>query len=403
MHTPAVGIVAEYNPFHLGHQIHIQKARELSGADAVVVALSSNFVQRGEPAMLDKWTRAAAALACGADLVLELPVVFSSHNAGAFAGAAVDILGATGVVSSLSFGVESTDWDMHKVIDILIEEPEPFKTSLKIYLEKGYSFVQARSKAVDDIIPGSAERLRGSNNTLAVSYMTRIRQKGWKMTSLPVLREGSLYNDGELSDLSSAAAIRAAISHGRINEALAQTPPKSAKILSKAIADGRACVNMGRFWPLLRAILLHTGAEEISQLAEISEGIEYKLKSAALTAKSFEEWTGACTCRRYPAGRIRRHGIHIMLGLKHWDNRAFQRLGPAYIRPLAMNETGRRLMREMKTTASLPVVTKCGAAANVSDYASGMMDYELRGGELWEEMIPCGRYGAEHTQKVIMA
>ena len=403
MHTPAVGIVAEYNPFHLGHQLHIQKARELSGADAVVVTLSSSFVQRGEPAMLDKWTRAAAALACGADLVLELPAVFSSHNAGTFAGAAIDILGASGVVSSISFGVESTDWDMHKVISILIEEPEPFKASLKKYLEKGYSFVEARSKAVDDIIPGSAEQLRGSNNTLAISYMMGIRRRGWDMTPVPVLREGSRYNDGELSAISSAAAVRAAVSRGQTEEALAHTPPESAAIITKAIEEGRACTGTSRLWTMLRAVLLRTDADELAEFAEISEGIEYRLKSAALTAKSFEEWTDACTSKRYPAGRVRRSGIHILLGLRHWENRAMQRLGPAYIRPLAMNETGRKLLREMKTSAKLPVITKCGAASSVSDYARRVMDYELRGAELWEELVQCGRFGTEHSQKIIMA
>ena len=156
MHIPVVGIVAEYNPFHLGHLRHLELSRKLSGAQAAVVVLSSDFVQRGEPALLDKWTRAQTALACGADLVLELPAVFSCHNAGVFANAAVDILGSAGIITHLSFGVESPDWDMHKVIDILIEEPQPFKQFLKEYLEKGFSFVEARALALEKLAPGSS-------------------------------------------------------------------------------------------------------------------------------------------------------------------------------------------------------------------------------------------------------
>lgn len=130
---PVAGIVAEYNPLHRGHLHHIKKTRELCAAEAVIAVLSSNFVQRGEPALLDKWTRAEMALRCGIDLVVELPVIFSAHNAGVFANAAVDILAAAGVVTHLSFGAENPDCLADSIIDILLEEPEPFKLSLKKY------------------------------------------------------------------------------------------------------------------------------------------------------------------------------------------------------------------------------------------------------------------------------
>ena len=402
MHIPVVGIVAEYNPFHLGHLRHLQLAREHSQAEAVVAVLSSDFVQRGEPAMLDKWTRAKAAAACGADLVLELPAVFSCHNAGVFANAAIDILGSTGVVTHVSFGVESADWDMHKVIDILIEEPQPFKQFLKEYLEKGFSFVEARALALEKLAPGSSLHLRGSNNTLALSYMTRIIQKRWQLVPVPVERTGSGYNDRTMSEFSSAAAVREALADNKTEAALAQTPPPSAAIIKDALSAGRACLGQDRLWNLLRAVILRSDPNELAKYAEIGEGIEHRLKTAALAANSFEEWTDACTSRRYPAGRIRRHGIHILLGLRHWQNRAFQRLGPAYIRPLAMNGTGRQLLHAMRSRASLPVMTKCGAAARISAYAAQIMDYESTACELWEQTVPNGIFGAEHTKKALI-
>ena len=399
MHIPVVGIVAEYNPFHLGHLRHLQLAREHSQAEAVVAVLSSDFVQRGEPAMLDKWTRAKAAAACGADLVLELPAVFSCHNAGVFANAAIDILGSTGVVTHVSFGVESADWDMHKVIDILIEEPQPFKHLLKEYLKNGYSFVEARALALDELVPDSAQRLRGSNNNLALSYMTRIKQKNWPLTPVPVERRGSAYNDMEISPIASAAAVRKALAGGRTETALAQTPPQSAEIIANALKTGRSCLDCNSFWALLRAVLLRAKPEELAGYAEIGEGIEHKLKEAALSAKSFEEWTAACTSKRYPASRIRRHGVHILLGLGHWQNRSFQRLGPAYIRPLAMNGIGRKLLHSMRANSMLPVITKCGAAAQISSYAAAIMNYELTACELWEQTLASGEFGVEHARK----
>ncbi|MCF0247902.1 MAG: nucleotidyltransferase family protein, partial [Synergistes sp.] len=216
MHYPAAGIVAEYNPFHNGHLYHIEQARRESSAEAVVVVLSSDFVQRGEPAMLDKYTRTEAALACGADLVLELPVLFSAHNAGVFANAAVDILAASGIVTHIAFGAEDPNCLTDTLIDILLKESEPFKTLLKKHLKKGLSFVEARARAVNEILPGSAKVLSGSNNTLALAYMKRIKEKNYPLIPLPIKRCGSGYNDKSLKEYASAAAIRRAIREGRV-------------------------------------------------------------------------------------------------------------------------------------------------------------------------------------------
>ena len=403
MHTPITGIVAEYNPLHLGHQYHIQKARSLSNADGIVVVLSSNFVQRGEPALVSKWDRTRAALKCGADLVLELPLVFSAHSAGVFANAAVDILAMTGIVTNISFGLESPDWQMDKILDILIEEPEPFKFCLKEKLDKGFSFVESRAIALDHIIPGTVEKLKGSNNSLALSYMLRIKQKQYDISPVPVMRLGSCYHEKELAGFSSATAIRKSISNGKVSEALVQLPNFSAEIIKEAIANGRACTSEERLWNLLRSKLISMPPEDISRYAEIGEGIEYLLTEKALKSSSFNEWGRACTSRRYPLGRIQRHGIHILLGLDHWSNRAFQRIGPPYIRVLGMNENGRKMLRRMRKTALLPVITRCGAATSISRIAAKTMKYELTGSEIWEQLVPQGKFGMEHSKKIIIS
>ncbi|MDR1884923.1 MAG: nucleotidyltransferase family protein, partial [Synergistaceae bacterium] len=152
--------MAEYNPFHLGHLYHIRKSLETARADSLVAVISSNFVQRGEPAMIDKGVRAMMALSCGVDLVLELPVAFSSHNAGPFSDAAVDILAATGQVDVISFGMETPREGVPMLLrmaDILNDEPHRFKFALKKNLSAGYSFVQARSASLEEIVPGSED------------------------------------------------------------------------------------------------------------------------------------------------------------------------------------------------------------------------------------------------------
>jgi len=145
-----VGIIAEYNPIHNGHLYYIDRSLETSGADAVDVLLSSNFVQRGEPAFLDKWSRAKMALHSGADLVIELPTAFSCHNAGVFGSAAVDLMAMTGIVTHLSFGMEDPDAPLGAIARILVEEPSPFRKILRERLDSGFSYAgQDRGHGTD--------------------------------------------------------------------------------------------------------------------------------------------------------------------------------------------------------------------------------------------------------------
>jgi predicted nucleotidyltransferase len=402
MHTAAVGIVAEYNPLHLGHLHHIKEAQRLASAEAAVIVLSPDFVQRGEPALLDKRTRARAALAAGADLVLELPTVYAAHNAGVFANAAVDILAATGAVSHISFGVETPDWKMDRILNILIDEPKAFKLRLKEMLDKGYSYVESRSAALEAFEPGSAEKIRGSNNNLALAYMLRLKRRNYKMTAVPVERIGANYHDTEAEEgeTASSTAVRTLLAQGKDKEAMKHLPAFSAELLKEALKNGRAVINNEGLWKVLRPMLLRLRAEEISSVAEVREGIEHRLKREALASRTYEDWTERCSSKRYPKGRIQRHAIHVLLGLGHWTNRSFQRNGPAYIRVLAMNAKGRGLLRTMKESATLPVITRCGEARG--KYAAEMMRFENLASEIWEELAPNGIRGEEHTRKIII-
>lgn len=400
MQIPAVGIVAEYNPLHKGHLYHIKQARAQSGADSVVAVMSGPFVQRGEPALLDKWRRTEMALAAGANLVLELPAVFASHNAGVFASAAVQILAATGIVSHISFGVESPDWHVDRILSILLEEPQVFKVLLQNYLKKGYSFVEARSLALEEILPGSSDELRKSNNILALSYLLNIRRKKLNLRAVPVKRIGAGYHETEADAFSSATGIRKILCSGDVQEAMELLPESSAKILEKSLDAGRVRLENRSFWELVRTSLLRASPEEISRYAEIGEGIENRLRNEALTSGSFEEWSSRCTSRRYPKGRVQRHAAHFLLGLEHWTNRAFQRLGPAYIRVLGMDGSGRKLLREMREKAALPVLTRYGAVNG--GYAQKMASYELLAAEIWEQLVPNGEFGREKARKVII-
>jgi len=397
------GIVAEYNPLHTGHVYQIAKAREAACADAVVVVLSADFVQRGEPAVMSMHERAKLAVECGADLVFELPVIFSSHNAGVFANAAVKLLDATGAVNSLSFGVEQTDWDINALSDILVEEADSFKTCLKKSLQLGYSFAQARAMALEETYPNAMQILQGSNNSLALNYATELKKIGSKITLVPIKRIGSAHKDNTaVSAFASATAIRNLLKQGKFAKARDFLPANCADLIEKNLSESKLYLSSQHLWTALRTVLLRSTTEQLSACGEISEGAENKLKAEALTAKSFEEWVERCTSKRYPSGRIRRQAMQLLLGVDHWTNRAAQRLGAPYLRVLAMNQTGQTLLKKMQETAKLPIITKCGEA-RFSSYAESVMRYDLLASELRLGFLSSAEPFRAHAQKIYIA
>ena len=396
------GIVAEYNPFHNGHAYQLAKARELTDAEALTVVLSADFVQRGEPAMLSMHERAKTAVQCGADLVIELPAIFSCHNAGVFANSAVNLLSATGIVANISFGMEDTGWDLLSTADIVIKESNSFKTLLKKNLEKGYSFAEARINALDFCMPGAGKILQGANNSLALNYAAAVVKNHPEIKLVPVQRAAVSHDElTPCGKFASASAIRALAKENRFNEAKHFLPDCSAETVEKNLQNGTAYISDKKLWAVLRTLLLRNSAEETAACGELSEGIENKFKYEALSAKSFEEWLERCTSRRYPKGRIRRQAMQLLIGIDRWTNRAAQRLGVPYIRVLAMNATGRQLLKTMKETATLPIITKCGDA-KFSSYAETIMRYDMLASELRLGFLSAGRTGSAHTEKPYM-
>ena len=190
-----LGIIAEYNPFHNGHQYHIEEAKRQADADAVVVVLSGNFTQRGEPALLEKHTRAHAALFGGADLVLELPSLFSAASAEYFAWGGISALHATGVVSSISFGMEGNSiTPLMEVAQILSSEPPLFQEALKNALATGCSYPKARALALAEVTGCAEELLQQPNNILAIEYLKANIRLGSPFSILPIQRQGAGYH-----------------------------------------------------------------------------------------------------------------------------------------------------------------------------------------------------------------
>lgn len=400
--TPVAGIVAEYNPLHKGHLHHISATRQMMPRSPIIVVLSSCFVQRGEPSFLDPWSRAEAALEAGADLVLHLPVAFSCHQAQVFASAAVDILAATGVVTHLSFGMEGHKELLKKAGSILIQEPPSFKMRLRRWLDQGFSFVEARSRALEEMEPGLGSFLKGSNNILALAYHMRIAQRKLPIETISVKRIGAAYNQRDFDQIPSATAVRTLWEAGDRERALRGLPPFSARILEREDRRGRVVTTSNpRWWDLLRWRILSTPEDQMISSAEMAEGLENGLKRAAREAESYQDLLESTVSRRYPRSRIQRLCCHLMLSHQHWFNRACQRLGPSWIGVLATNDLGKGLLRRMRSTAELPVLSRFTSPPD--GYSRGILALEERALTLWEILAGNPKVDSFRRRRIMMS
>jgi predicted nucleotidyltransferase len=392
------GIVAEYDPFHLGHLYHIGKSRGLARTEAIIALISANFTQRGEPAIADKFARARMALSCGVNLVLELPCAFSCRNAGIFADAAIDTLAGTGIVGRVSFGTEAPPEKkslFESAADVLNAEPPEFRDSLKKFLAMGRSFVQSRSMALEEAVPGALELLKSPNNNLGLAYIKRIREKKYPIEILPVLRTGAGFHDktANAGEIASASAIRGMISYSGIETARRFMPETCADILGDEIRNGHAALSRDRLWRAVKQALLRASPDELSDIAEMREGLENRMASRAYSADSLDSFVDMCASRRYPRGRIQRYCVHLLLNLRKEQSEKFQKNGPAYIRILGADETGREMLRMMRDSAAFPLLSKAGGRMNA--YAWEIMRFEKTASEIWETLTESPRKNAE--------
>ena len=370
-----LGIIAEYNPFHNGHQYHIEAAKRQSGADAVVVVLSGNFTQRGEPALLEKHTRAQAALFGGADLVLELPSLFSAASAEYFAWGGISALHATGVVSSISFGMEGNSiTPLMEVAQILSSEPPLFQEALKNALATGCSYPKARALALAEVTGCAEELLQQPNNILAIEYLKANIRLGNPFSILPIQRQGAGYHDADLvaEHYPSASALRNALHTADLSSFM---PASAHALLADAILQGDISNPNALFLPIV-TLLRAKPIEELQQLPYVSEGLEYRCKQAVLSSSSYAQLLDACSTVRYPRARIRRIFTSLLTGATAEDLAYGKETGIPYLRVLAFNEIGRTLLKEMKNAATLPIITKPAALHTLPDFASRVAQLE---------------------------
>lgn len=411
------GIVAEYNPFHMGHAYHIRRAREVTGADYIVVVLGGDFTQRGTPSMLDKYTRAKMALSCGADLVLELPVRYACASAEAFASGAVSVLNALGCVDALSFGSEGGDtgllWETAAMLNGA-EQDMDYQSALQAALKSGQPFPTARAQALR-----AADRIRNAdrpeekgrdvsplclpdrpNDILGIEYCRALARSHSRIRPAAVKRLGAGYHDSSLhSGFASASALRKRLLSGVLPGQLSDAIPAQALEIWDSFLSRSGILEEADFSAILRyRLLLLTQDTVAPQRSNVSPLWGYADMTPDLADRmvngldAFTDWNGFCLnlkSRNYTYTRISRCLAHILLDIRQEEMLRSRAQGfPVYLRMLGFSEKAAPLLSAVKRNAALPLLSGLsGADKKLPPALLPLLSEEIRASHIYQAAV----------------
>ena len=359
-----LGIVAEYNPFHNGHLHHLIESKNLTNSDYTIAVMSGNFTQRGDVSIIDKWSRAQMAIENGVDLVIELPTIYAISSAENFASGAIKILDSLGIVDYLSFGSECNDISiLSDVTDVLTNEPSEYKSLLSHELSRGVSFPKARERALmmylNDIRRFN-NVLSSPNNILGIEYLKALDRQNSKIHPITIKREGSAYNDDSIpldSGFASATSIRNLCQSHDISILQNFMPENSFNILQDCLENGHLVRNVAEFDKLIIFTLRQMSTDEIANLPDVSEGLEFAIKSAVNQCNTTAELLSIINTKRYTQTRLKRIFLYALLGITKKDMQISKTTKP-YIRILGFNNKGRELISEIsKQNRKLTIIS----------------------------------------------
>lgn len=341
-----LGIVSEYNPFHNGHIHHLELSKKLTKTDFTVAVMSGNFVQRGDTALVDKWTRTEMALKSGIDLVIELPTVYALSSAENFADGAVKILNSLGVVDFISFGSEIGEiTPLLEVANVLYKEPKEFSSLITTQLRSGLSYPKAREIALSQFF-GSSQKyssiVSNPNNILGVEYLKSLKKHRSHIRPLTIKRDYADYNSKqEKNGIASATAIRTMIQNGKnVHKVI---PYESYELLEKCMEEGKVVPGLAVFEKEIIYTLRKMTLSEIAELPDVSEGLENKIKAAANSCNTLDALISSIKSKRYTQSRIQRILLYALLNISQKDINQSKRVTP-YIRVLGFNKHGKRII-----------------------------------------------------------
>ena len=341
-----LGIVSEYNPFHNGHLMHLQKSKELTHTDFTIAVMSGNFVQRGDTSIVDKWTKAEMALKSGVDLVIELPTLYAISSAENFADGAIKILNSLGIVDYVSFGSEIGEiTPLDDVASVLYKEPKEFSSLITRQLRSGLSYPKARELAIQMYF-GSSQKyidvLENPNNILGIEYLKSLKRLKSPITPITLKRKYSDYNSNDIkSGIASATAIRTMLQKGKNIHYV--VPYETYELLEEKKKYGQIIPSLSIFSKEIIYTLRKMTLSEIATLPDVSEGLENKIKAAVNTSNNLEELILKIKSKRYTQSRIQRILLYALLNISEKDITMSKKQMP-YIRVLGFNKNGKKII-----------------------------------------------------------
>ena len=360
--SKVIGIIAEYNPFHNGHLYHLKKSLQDTGSSYSVAIISGNFTQRGSTSLVDKWTKAQIALQNGIDLVIELPLLYSISSAENFAEGAIKILDSLKVVDYVSFGSESGDIStLNQIADILYKEPKAFKNILSHELDKGLSFPKARENALlmylNDIRKFS-NILSSPNNILGIEYLKALKKYKSSITPVTVERFHTGYHDtSSTGNIASSTAIRNIVKNNGWDILRKVVPENAFSTILENVKVGHIVPDLSVFEKQIIYNLRKMSIQEISELPDVSEGLEHAIKNTANSCNSIVEFLNIIKSKRYTNTRLQRILLYSLLGITKKDIALSKKINP-YVRVLGFNDKGKYLISEIsKANPKLEIIT----------------------------------------------
>lgn len=395
-----VGIIAEYNPFHTGHAYQISEARRLTGAEHVLVIMSGDFVQRGAPAIMDKYFRTRLALEGGADYVLEMPVWMATASAADFAEGSIAILDSLDCIDYLCFGSEAGELPLlQKAAALFLEEPPVFRANLKQQLSQGKSFPKARKSSWETTTGISGDFLDLPNNILGISYLMAMQKRNSKMIPVTIPRKGSFHSTDLNQTFASASALRKSLLEAISSAGLEQFPERILPYLSGKNAASWMKQEFGHsypldatdFWPILKTKLLEH-AEHASSFSDFPEELANRLKACHFPCTSYEELAEALKTAAYTRSRIDRCLMHLLLNIRQDEVEQFKQSGKAlYARLLGFRKSHANLLRELTDYSQIPILTKAMPPKDFPNLASVSYALDTYAANLYES-VKCLKY-----------
>ena len=366
-----LGLIVEYNPFHNGHLYHLKKSLEITNSTHSIAVMSGNFLQRGEPALFDKYKRAEMAVSNGVDLVVELPTLYACQSAEIFAHGAITLLNSLNCIDSICFGSEHGDIDLLvEISKILINEPDKFKTLLKRNLDEGILFALARSKALSEYMLNHTnlniyenklnDVLSTPNNILGIEYIKSLLKHKSTIRPYSITRIQADYNSETIeSNICSATAIRKTLKEYNTLDSISNVVPiKTFELISKSIDNNFNPMFDEYYFDTIRELVIRD-LNILNSYFDVNEGIENKIYKSVFSCKNIFELQQSIKSKRYTLTKVKRILNNILLGITKYDMNTVKNIMKLpYVRILAFNDKGREIIKQIKLNSEIKIINK---------------------------------------------